>query len=232
MRAILFQAPRQIQLIDDAPEPKPGEGEVLVEDPVVARVAAPHDLEHGRTVLEALRRAAEDIDFKAVAAYEKELRHDVMAHIRAFGDAAPEARGIIHLGATSMDIEDNVDALRLRNGLGLELTALRALLADLPAGAFSLLLYHTPDLMPQAAAAGVDLYLAGHTHGGQIRLPVIGALFTNIRSWKKYERGLYHVGGTSMYVSSGIGLEGRGGPRARFLCPPEIVAIDLRFGSP
>ena len=42
-----------------------------------------------------------------------------------------------------------------------------------------MMLYHSPELMPQAAALGVDLYLCGHTHGGQIRLPLIGPL----RSW-------------------------------------------------
>jgi predicted MPP superfamily phosphohydrolase len=103
--------------------------------------------------------------------------------------------------------------------------------SDLQDDSYSILLYHTTDLAGPASDRGVDLYLTGHTHGGQIRLPLIGALFTNIRSWKKYERGLYRVGETSMYVSSGLGLEGRGGPRARFLCPPEIVAVDLTFGQ-
>lgn len=50
-----------------------------------------------------------DIDFESVAAYEKELRHDVMAHVKAYGDVAPSAAGIIHLGATSCFITDNAD---------------------------------------------------------------------------------------------------------------------------
>ena len=69
--------------------------------------------------IRALKRAANDIDFAAVAEYERELRHDVMAHIHAFGDAAPQARGIIHLGATSMDIVDNADLLLMRDALGI-----------------------------------------------------------------------------------------------------------------
>ena len=100
-----------------------------------------------------------------------------------------------------------------------------------PDNSHSVLLYHTTDLAASASEAGINLYLTGHTHGGQIRLPLFGALYTNIRSWKKYERGLYHVGKTSMYVSRGLGMEGRGGPRARFLCPPEIVAVDLTLGK-
>lgn len=100
-----------------------------------------------------------------------------------------------------------------------------------PDGAHSILLYHTTDLVGAASEKGVDLYLTGHTHGGQIRLPILGAVFTNIRSWKKYEQGLYRVGKTAMYVNRGLGMEGKGGPRARFLCRPEILAVDLYFGQ-
>lgn len=67
----------------------------------------------------AMKRLANDIDFKAVARYEEKLRHDVMAHIHAFGDAAPQARGIIHLGATSMDVVDNADLMLMRSALDL-----------------------------------------------------------------------------------------------------------------
>jgi predicted MPP superfamily phosphohydrolase len=104
---------------------------------------------------------------------------------------------------------------------------LRGLLADLPPQGFSLLLYHTPDLMPQAAALGVDLYLAGHTHGGQWRLPGFGAILTSSQYWKRYEGGLYREGDTMLYVSRGLGMEGFGTPRARIFCPPELVAITL-----
>ncbi len=104
---------------------------------------------------------------------------------------------------------------------------LRTLLAEVPPEGFSLLLYHTPDLMPQVAALGVDLYLAGHTHGGQCRLPGFGAILTSSQHWKRYEAGLYREGDTTLYVSRGLGMEGFGTPRARFLCPPEVVSITL-----
>ncbi len=97
-----------------------------------------------------------------------------------------------------------------------------------PSTPFTLLLYHSPDLMPEAARAGVDLYLTGHTHGGQIRLPLIGAIVTSSIYWKRYEMGLYTEGHTRLYVSRGIGMEGLGAPRARFLCPPEIELFELR----
>jgi predicted MPP superfamily phosphohydrolase len=104
-----------------------------------------------------------------------------------------------------------------------------AVMRDVPHAPYSILLYHTTDLAGIASRNGMDLYLTGHTHGGQIRLPVFGAVFTNISSWKKYEQGLYRIGETAMYVNRGLGMEGKGGPRARFLCPPEILAVDLRF---
>jgi len=67
--------------------------------------------------LGAMRAAADDIDFDRAADLERELRHDVMAHVHAFGEQAPAARGIIHLGATSCDVGDNADLVALRRGL-------------------------------------------------------------------------------------------------------------------
>jgi predicted MPP superfamily phosphohydrolase len=89
------------------------------------------------------------------------------------------------------------------------------------------LLYHIPDLMPQASSLGVDLFLAGHTHGGQWRLPGFGAILTSSQYWKRYEAGHYQEAGTHLYVSRGLGMEGFGTPRARFFCPPEVVALAL-----
>ena len=59
----------------------------------------------------------DDINFEKAAAYEKKLRHDVMAHIHTFGDVARKAAPIIHLGATSCDITDNADLIIMRDGL-------------------------------------------------------------------------------------------------------------------
>jgi adenylosuccinate lyase len=61
----------------------------------------------------------DDIDFEAADRYERKLRHDVMAHVHAYGDACPAARPIIHLGATSCYVTDNTDLLLLRESLGL-----------------------------------------------------------------------------------------------------------------
>ncbi|MEK7401728.1 MAG: adenylosuccinate lyase [Gemmatimonadota bacterium] len=66
-----------------------------------------------------MREHLDDIDFDAVAKYEKKFRHDVMAHIHAYGDVALAAKGIIHLGATSAYVTDNADLILMRRGLGL-----------------------------------------------------------------------------------------------------------------
>ncbi len=64
-----------------------------------------------------LKAHVEDIDYQAAARYEKECRHDVMSHIRAYGDQCPKAKGIIHLGATSCYVGDNTDLIIMRKGL-------------------------------------------------------------------------------------------------------------------
>lgn len=66
-----------------------------------------------------LKAHVDDIDFAAAAAYEKKLRHDVMAHVHAYGDVCPAARTIIHLGATSCYVTDNTDLILMREGLSM-----------------------------------------------------------------------------------------------------------------
>ncbi len=105
--------------------------------------------------------------------------------------------------------------------------ALERLMASAPSDEYVVLLHHTPDLIETAAQTGVDLYLAGHTHGGQIRAPGYGAIVTFSRYGKLYEAGRYQVGPTTLYVSRGLGMEGQLAPRARFLSPPEIELITL-----
>ncbi|KQT33834.1 adenylosuccinate lyase [Chryseobacterium sp. Leaf405] len=64
-----------------------------------------------------LKANAENIDYDKAAEYEKKFRHDVMAHVHAYGDVAPSAKGIIHLGATSAFVGDNTDLIQIRDGL-------------------------------------------------------------------------------------------------------------------
>lgn len=78
-----------------------------------------------------LRAHVDSIDFAAAAAYEKKLRHDVMAHVHAYGDVCPTARPIIHLGATSCYVTDNADLLLMREGLRLLAGRLAAVIDQL-----------------------------------------------------------------------------------------------------
>ncbi|GDY09740.1 adenylosuccinate lyase [Planctomycetia bacterium] len=78
-----------------------------------------------------LKSATDDIDFTLAAKYEKELRHDVMAHVHAYGDRCPSARGIIHLGATSCYVTDNTDLILMREALQLVQAKLVAVIDEL-----------------------------------------------------------------------------------------------------
>ena len=104
---------------------------------------------------------------------------------------------------------------------------LDAALAGAPPGIPRVLLYHSPELMPQAVERQIDLYLCGHTHGGQVRLPLFGALITSSQLGRRYVLGLYQAGRTRLYVSRGVGLEGASAPRVRLLSRPEITLFTL-----
>ncbi|MGD2019193.1 MAG: adenylosuccinate lyase [Planctomycetota bacterium] len=83
--------------------------------------------------LDELRAHATDLDLELAARYEKELRHDVMAHVHAWGDVCPKARPIIHLGATSCYVGDNTDLIVMREGLRLLRGQLVGVLGELAA---------------------------------------------------------------------------------------------------
>jgi adenylosuccinate lyase len=78
-----------------------------------------------------LRAHLDDVDLARAAEYEKRMRHDVMAHIHALGDQAPAARPYLHLGATSAFVTDNADLILMREGLGLLLGRVAAVLVAL-----------------------------------------------------------------------------------------------------
>lgn len=78
-----------------------------------------------------LKSHVEDIDFAIADGYEKQVHHDVMAHILAYGDQCPEAKPIIHLGATSCYVTDNTDLIQMREGLGILLPKLKSVIKQL-----------------------------------------------------------------------------------------------------
>jgi len=83
--------------------------------------------------LDDLKNNIEIIDYKKAAEYEKKFRHDVMAHVHAYGDVAPKAKPIIHLGATSAFVGDNTDLIQLKEGMEIikqKLISILKLMAD------------------------------------------------------------------------------------------------------
>ena len=88
-----------------------------------------------------------------------------------------------------------------------------------------ILLSHTPDAIKMIKQTDVDFVMAGHTHGGQIRLPVFGPLVTRSIFGSRYAAGLFHEGKTIMYVNKGIGVSGF---PVRFFVRPEITLFTLR----
>lgn len=88
-----------------------------------------------------------------------------------------------------------------------------------------ILLAHTPEIANEAAKAGIDLTLVGHTHGGQISIPFVPRIITNVsKGYEQYLSGLYMVGDTQMYVNRGLG---ENDIHMRFLTRPEITVITL-----
>jgi adenylosuccinate lyase len=81
-----------------------------------------------QTQIDQMAKHLDDIDFNKAAAYEKKFRHDVMAHIHTFADAAPKAAPIIHLGATSCYVGDNTDLIIMREALQITASKLAAVI--------------------------------------------------------------------------------------------------------
>ncbi len=108
------------------------------------------------------------------------------------------------------------------------------LIADIRAeageAAFLLLLTHRNDQLPQWSALGVQAVLAGHCHGGVVRLPFVGGLFgTDRRLFPAWDAGLYRQGETALYVSRGLGYTN---VHFRLFNRPEVAVIVLRRSSP
>ncbi len=85
------------------------------------------------------------------------------------------------------------------------------------------LLAHSPDQFEWAQANDIDLMLAGHLHGGQVRLPLLGAILSPSRQGVRYAAGVFTAGNTVMHVSRGAGSL----TPLRYNCPPEVTVLEL-----
>jgi predicted MPP superfamily phosphohydrolase len=100
-------------------------------------------------------------------------------------------------------------------------------LARIPRDEFTILLVHEPDFADQAMDYPVDLQISGHSHGGQVRFPLVGAPYLPAMA-RKYPWGLYRVGKLHLYSNRGIGAIGL---PVRFGSPPEVTLLTLRTGN-
>jgi predicted MPP superfamily phosphohydrolase len=87
-----------------------------------------------------------------------------------------------------------------------------------------LVLSHTPDNVYAMRELGAAAVFAGHTHGGQMRVPVLGAILIPSAYGRRFDLGHFNVDGTHLYVSAGVGADH---PALRIYCPPEIVEVDF-----
>ena len=108
--------------------------------------------------LSQMEAAVEQIDFARAAEWEKELRHDVMAHIHTFEEAAPAAKGLIHLGATSQFVVDNADLIIMRQAMRLAASRLACAI----------------DALASFAQRWKDLPTLGYTHYQPAQLTTVG----------------------------------------------------------
>ena len=136
--------------------------------------------------------------------------------------------GFVELEGNSIEIDKDGEKIWI-TGVSWERQGKAAgALKKVPDDCFSVFLCHMPDLVEDLNGLNVDLYLAGHTHGGQIALPFYGAIVTLSKFGKKYESGEYKVGSTILYVNRGLGLAAGVNPKMRFFARPEITVFDLK----
>ena len=102
---------------------------------------------------------------------------------------------------------------------------LRRAMTEVPPDSFCVLLAHAPEIYEEASQRGVNLYLSGHTHAGQIRFPLVGAVRRNAHCPVEYAFGSWEHKSMQGYTSAGIGCSS---VPVRFACPPEAVLIELR----
>ncbi|MBC7924460.1 MAG: hypothetical protein H7039_02280 [Bryobacteraceae bacterium] len=96
-------------------------------------------------------------------------------------------------------------------------------LSSVSTESFRILLSHTPDNITWARQQRIDLMLSGHTHGGQIRLPILGPIYSPSRFGCRYSAGVFWLAPTLLHVSRG--LSGR--EPIRYNCPPELTKLVL-----
>jgi len=152
--------------------------------------------------------------------------HEGYAHVEDYTAGEAARRGIRFLRSQTADLRFGSATLHLA-GVDYEpfhtpyLQGAEDLLSP---GSVNILLSHNPDVLPVAASQGWDLMIAGHTHGGQIGVEILHHNISPARYYTPYVRGLYRIGKSAGYVSSGLGTVGL---PVRLGAPPEVSLLRL-----
>lgn len=135
-------------------------------------------------------------------------------------------RGIRLLRNTAAVIERGTDKLWIAgvDDVFERQADLSAATKNVPRNDATILLAHEPDFADHASRFPVDLQLSGHSHGGQVRIPLVGPIVLPVLG-RKYHTGLNRVGRLQVYTNRGLGLID---PPVRLNCPPEVTLITLR----
>lgn len=179
-----------------------------------------HDAGLARQLVDPLRRLRAPLGVFAVYG-----NHDHWAGIRQVA-AALDMADITLLENQAIALVSGQERLWLA-GIGdvwEEQHDLALALQPVPEEQCTLLLAHEPDVADQVAAFAVDLQLSGHSHGGQVRLPLVGPPVLPYLG-RKYPQGLYRIGSLQLYTNRGIGVIA---PPIRFNCRPEVTVVTLR----
>lgn len=150
--------------------------------------------------------------------------HDISTASRIVIGAL-QARGIRVLLNQSVAIEQDGARLWLAgvNDVLTHTSDLVTTLHGIPSDEATILLAHEPDYADYVSRHPVDLQLSGHTHGGQVRIPLVGPLYLP-ELGRKYIQGLYRIGPLTLYTNAGLGTLR---VPVRFNCPPEITLLTL-----
>lgn len=170
----------------------------LFETPNRVAVLGNHDYAHGTEKAARLRVALEEQGFSVLV--NEVIQTDIRGH----------HLWIAGLGDATSHHDDMV---ALTDALGHSRPAI--------------LLSHTPDAVIEAPAV-FDLALSGHTHGGQVAIPLVNRLILRRTAHSRFDRGLYRINGIPMYVSKGLGMVGY---RVRFRARPEVVFLHLHAAT-
>lgn len=173
-------------------------------------------------------------------ARRKKLREELRAFLREVGFSAPLGIYAVEGNTDTADwpeIFQGFPVTVMRNTRTMELADFRITGLSMEdsrnpslqipeSGPFHIIFGHYPDFALGHVRA--DLFIAGHTHGGQVRLPFLGPVITLSRVPRKWAAGVTDLGnGRTLIVSRGTGMERDNAPRLRFLCRPELVVVEL-----